>query len=566
MEGDYSRDTFDPIKHFSRVLVQQGRVQLDADWNEQASISLHYLRTLAVDLIGPHGGPADRLGFEITPRNQPDPPKLKDLTIGPGHYYVDGILCENERRKELLSYYHQSDYPLDPERREGDRVPDGALLVYLDVWERHITYIEDDSIREVALGGPDTAARARTVWQVKVKSFEKLLDLATVGIAQITCGSHQLVDAMNKLRNLLQPFNQERMAARAQVPEETDATNPCIVSPEAHYRGAENQLYRVEIHRSGHSWDGHTEGAKTGAATFKWSRENGAVVFPIQSLTGNTVILESLGRDDRFGLEVGDWVEIVDDNYVLRAVSEPLLRVETVDRIDMRVTLSGAPTFGHNPSKHPLVRRWDHRAGDSATGNLTLASDGAALMVGSTTAWLNLEDGVQVRFQKGQYRRGDYWLIPARTATGDIEWPGPKENPPALPPRGVEHHYAPLAVVFPELGRGFLVRDLRHSIAPIGSCCPKIEVLNPPTAPGPSATVRLGPIPFAVRVSGRNTDLKYRWSITGGTITGVDNTASITVAPNDKSDVVIAVVVIEGLPGDCPNSAMGACAIVKEPS
>ena len=38
MRGDFSRDTFDPVKHFSRVLQQQGRVQLDADWNEQTAI------------------------------------------------------------------------------------------------------------------------------------------------------------------------------------------------------------------------------------------------------------------------------------------------------------------------------------------------------------------------------------------------------------------------------------------------------------------------------------------------------------------------------------------------
>ena len=54
MKGDFSRNTFDPRKHFTRVLMQQGRVQLDADWNEQAAILLHYVRTLAADLIGPH--------------------------------------------------------------------------------------------------------------------------------------------------------------------------------------------------------------------------------------------------------------------------------------------------------------------------------------------------------------------------------------------------------------------------------------------------------------------------------------------------------------------------------
>src|ERR1700730_17119646 len=199
MEGDYSRDTFDPIKHFSRVLMQQGRVQLDADWNEQASIFLHYLRTLAVDLIGLHGGPADNLGFEITPQNQTEPPKIRDLTVGPGRYYVDGILCEKEeadpntlkikviegekRSKPSGGYFNQPDYPLDPEKNSADRLPDGALFVYLDVWERDITYIEDDSIREVALGGPDTAGRAKTVWQVKVKP---LRDLADATAAQIT--------------------------------------------------------------------------------------------------------------------------------------------------------------------------------------------------------------------------------------------------------------------------------------------------------------------------------------------------------------------------------------------
>jgi hypothetical protein len=67
--------------------------------------------------------------------------------------------------------------------------------------------------------------------------------------------------------------------------------------------------------------------------------------------------------------------------------------------------------------------------------------------------WLSLEDGVQVQFQKAAaggtnlYRTGDYWLIPARTATGDVEWPTGTSGALALPPNGVDHHYAPLAVI-----------------------------------------------------------------------------------------------------------------------
>jgi hypothetical protein len=45
--------------------MQRGLVQLDADWNEQAAILLHYLERLAADLIGPFGGPEDAWGFAI---------------------------------------------------------------------------------------------------------------------------------------------------------------------------------------------------------------------------------------------------------------------------------------------------------------------------------------------------------------------------------------------------------------------------------------------------------------------------------------------------------------------
>ena len=47
MQGDFSRETFDRSHHFTRVLMQQGRVLVDADWNEQAAISRYGIRTHA---------------------------------------------------------------------------------------------------------------------------------------------------------------------------------------------------------------------------------------------------------------------------------------------------------------------------------------------------------------------------------------------------------------------------------------------------------------------------------------------------------------------------------------
>ena len=52
MKGDFTRLTFDPRKHYTGVLKQQGRVDLDADWNEYVEIRDYLSRTEAQDVIG----------------------------------------------------------------------------------------------------------------------------------------------------------------------------------------------------------------------------------------------------------------------------------------------------------------------------------------------------------------------------------------------------------------------------------------------------------------------------------------------------------------------------------
>ena len=79
---------------------------------------------------------------------------------------------------------------------------------------------------------------------------------------------------------------------------------------------------------------------------------------------------------------------------------------------------------------NPRVRRWDQ----TANADVSLTSDGTVLVTEKTASasdWIPLEDGVQVQFSPvgGNYRTGDYWLIPARVATGNIEWP-PKTTTP----------------------------------------------------------------------------------------------------------------------------------------
>ncbi|MBC8003202.1 MAG: hypothetical protein H7X97_11510 [Opitutaceae bacterium] len=470
--GDFTRDTHHPLKRFSRVLMQQGRVLLDADWNEQTSIVLHYLRSLAADLIGPHGGPPGQ--FEIKA-----PIGSTDFAISEGRYYVNGLLCENRKRLDTtgvateFTYFNQPHYPFAEGTKELSK-DKGRFLAYLDVWERHITFLADEdpkhdepSIREVALGGPDTASRAQVVWQVRLLDLEGRTESDT-DLAKVLADFKEFQTLLMK-KGLLRPGT-GKLSARARKPRTEGDDCACVTSPESRYRGVENQLYRVEIHKPG----------VAGVATFKWSRENGSVVFRIRKpidtsdAETTTVALSDLGRDARFGLKKGDWVEIVDDDYILmQNQSEPLLKVHTINHDERTVTLCGVPgnNMGRNLEKHPLLRRWDHR-GDSQSGGLTINKEDGAAFVQSgpgEKGWLHLEDGVEIQFSlpdKATYQTGDYWLIPARVATGNVEWPGSKEHPEPLPPHGIEHHYAPLAVL-PEIVDRKITKDIVSLRKPI---------------------------------------------------------------------------------------------------
>jgi len=501
MKADFTRLTFKPEKHYSSVRMQQGRVQLDADWNEQVDITAHRVETETADVVGLCGAPLTGGGFEIDLFiNNGD----SELTISAGRIYVGGLLCELDstpvavtgvqangqklkvdstkpdgekfrqnqwvevfgggqllgRRKiaavddenrqltlhqavqglqnadgpfvrRLRTYLTQPDY-----RNPDPRIllpAQERYLVYLDVWQRHLTALQDIEVREVALGGPDTATRTKTVWQVKLEEIGAGLHCDSFGPAFVPSRAGGSTG---------------RLRARTQLGAESK--DPCIIPASAGYRRLENQLYRVEIHQGGTADD----------ATFKWSRENGSVAFPILKVETNagktTVELEHLGRDANLGLAKENWVELVDDDHALHGRAEPLLQVDEVDVANRKVVLKGTPvgSVGQDSNMHPLLRRWDHKEGKLKEGALEI-EEGTG-----DSGWIDLESGVQIQFPKptakfpaSQYRTGDYWLIPARANTGDVEWPTDTEDPEvpkdpvAQPPHGIHHHYCPLAIL-----------------------------------------------------------------------------------------------------------------------
>ncbi len=443
MYGDFSLNPTQYRDRVSRVLQQMGRVQLDSDWNEQTESTLRFLRGLGSDVIGAHGGVGN--GFRILP----DPENKVPFLVAWGVYYVDGIRCVN---LPAMDFWDVIGNP-DTQKKLGDglRITEHAdsywpakndnqnraeQLLYLAVWERHVSAAEDDSIREVALLGPDTASRAVVVWQIRAMPAAQVLEDSRDPNLDI-----EPYDPLYLALNL-HLRSSARMKARAKV--NTDL-EPCTISPEARYRGAENRLYRVEIH-------------DPVAMTFKWSPDNAAIAYPVRApIDGTTVQLESLGRDARTAIRKNDWVEIVDDEITLRRKVNPLVQVVDVDRHRMTVTLSAGPgdNTGDDPKKHPILRRWATNAQPVKEG-----------------PWIELSDGVEVQFSrvanpKGGFRAGDHWLIPTRTATGDVIWPGGSQDPQAIAPHGVDEHYAPLALVSSAAATATgWIQDLRWTFDP----------------------------------------------------------------------------------------------------
>jgi nitrous oxidase accessory protein NosD len=475
MKGDFSRDTYDRKKHYNSVLMQQGRVQVDADWNEQQAIHQNRIETEAIDVIGKCGAPKYNAGFGITSAGG-------QFHISAGRFYVAGILCENEA--DTL-YSEQPDLPNPPALGDLFSEAEAELgIVYLDVWKRHLTALDDPQMREVALGGADTATRLKTIWQVKVLPIAE----SDSNEDNLSCESEP-----PEWNELIAPSTGTLNAQTA----EPDADSPCLIPPDAGYQRLENQLYRVEIH----------QGSNLGDITFKWSRDNGSVVTEIQRMDGQEVTVADWGRDEVLGFARGQWVEILDDALELNGLPGELVEIDdlTTDA-DGRpvILLATTPTplapvaefpDGVNPDRHPKLRRWDQSGTDATANGVPISTD-----------WIPLEGGIQVQFSDGTYKTGDYWLIPARTATGQIEWfqtDEPTPSPIPQLPLGIQHHYCRLAIAqfFPsdnpegnELG---ILEVCDHDFPPLteldpGECCCTVVV-----SPGESIQAALDSLPPA---------------------------------------------------------------------
>jgi DNA-binding beta-propeller fold protein YncE len=420
MKTQISRHSRNRDKRYSGVYQQQGRMLTDADWNELGDIIKERLDDALRDVIG-SGSPRHRGMVHVTPG-----PGGDTIELCWGHVYVDGVPAEvrpAEPGDPAFDYTKQADFP-QPPPLPG---PGIDYTLYLDVWERAVTSLQDGDLRDPGLHGADTCTRTQTMAQVKWCPAgvdpEKTAVNPPMGNAALTLTLRQ-------------------------GSTEPDPCDPCADEVALQDRVG-NYLFRVEVH----DVELDSEGKPT-RLVLKWSSENGAEEHAVAGeppgfKTNRRVFEFFHGESQAYASEKHLGVHLTGGTW----------------KPARGVLSTGYP--GTPPAGFHLVRRWDGyctlaRAGDG-TWSLAKGPGGAVLgshrglLLSTTSAsdapgHVALSSSLEVKLDalvldlelEGKvFVAGDYWYAVVREAvhrSGDTVLS-------ASGPVGVIHHYMTLATV-----------------------------------------------------------------------------------------------------------------------
>lgn len=392
MKTQISRDSFAPDQRYAGVFQQQGRMILDADWNELALLQNSRLVDALRDAIA---GGAPRVGGL---RLYADPAGSSTIRLQPGVLYVKGVPALMPG-SEPIPITKQPDYPLNA------TFSGVSLKLYADVWDRCVTALERPELMDPALHGADTATRSQTLLQVK------------------WCPAAQ--DPLDPAFNPSQGNAPVSLKLR-KINSDSDLCNPCAIQVQVDDRLG-NYLFRVEV---------HDVDLAAQTVTLKWSRDNGAEAAAVDELPT--------------GFNQGDWVwEFFDQD------TERLLGLHFAPNpLKLRGLLKDScvtPLGDNEPKTH--VRQWDgygtfkldtgalvagrDRGVDLFTGVPANPAHGRAFVDGDALE-VSLEAlTLRLGFQGQQFVPGDYWQATVREA---VQASGDVVLASGLP-RGVRHHY-----------------------------------------------------------------------------------------------------------------------------
>jgi len=465
---DISRHLFQPTRHYSGLRMQQGRLLLDADFNEAEMLGDEDQRLALTDIIGPHGSSDD--GFLVTA------PSLVefDFTLKAGSYYVGGLRLDLEVDETFLA---QGDW-LQSSRSDVTLpdlpVADRDDLIYLVAWEQEVSALEDNELLEEALEGADTSVRVRRMHRVQAVNdtdpechvaFDALVTALKGGVHDFDARSGEL---LSETRLTVEPND---------IPGEGD--DLCQPSSITGYLGADNQAIRVQV---------------IDTDKFIWSYDNASPLYRIElpveaEADVYTITFLTPPADQAHHPLVGQVLELLPWGAELgndeKAADHPIApglggglyaRVKTPydpTTGTLTVELSGsalAPYLAWYAALDPeitrylYVRHWNPGDNGSGAVGVTFAPATPVALAGT---------GLKITFSTAGLV-GDFWIITARPHTPETVVPWDLQDGAA--PHGPRRFYAPLGMLHWTNDGGLAVttESCRRTFRPLteqGGCC-----------------------------------------------------------------------------------------------
>ena len=421
MGSDRARRSYDAGRMYRSVVSQQGRVTLEADANEAEEVRADESRAELVDIVGPTGAPDD--GFRIAVPGTGA--GAFDFAIGRGTLYVGGVRVHQD--DEAATYLGQQqaewiDYPAGAPAAYPTNTTPFTEAVYLTVTEQEVSAVEDEALREVALGGPDTAARTRMIQRVhRVPVVASDCEGAFATLQKYVYAPRAAFDPATMRIDSTMRLRVDFVPA----PGPADACQP---TAQTGFLGPENQLIRVQVN---------------GAGTMLWGWDNASFLYRAELTDGRTLKLEGIPVDVYHRPRANQWVELLGTAVDLGGRARIAAHVGVARQVDAydpderTVTLKAAlPADFADTHPSPLfVRMWENQASfvpDGATPVELVASDGAGT-------------GVRIFALGPAAVVGDYWMIGVRPSTPQAILPERLSD--YQPPDGPRRWVAPLAVI-----------------------------------------------------------------------------------------------------------------------
>lgn len=460
---DLSRLINDPRKHYAGVRHQQGRVLTDEDFNEAAIIEAEELRRTRIHAIGAYGAP----GPGFLPSGFTTSGGKLDFTLGAGELYLGGLRLEMSSPEQFLE---QRDW-LNFDKTAAPSPPAANTtrtdLVWIEAWQQPVTATEDGELFEVALGGPDTSTRWRTMRRVHVLQ----------GVAGDECPAAWAA-AQASFAGMGTMDGEMKIATSATLTVSfTAAAVPgdlCSPPTAGGYLGAENQAIRVQM---------------VDATHYTWGYDNAAPLHRavVTSRAGQPVVvtLKAPPRDAAHWplrdqvVELLPWSAALPNGEPVADLSGHLCKVAVSydpDSLSFEIDVPLPAGFDRWKSRSDAaefteefvyLRVWNR--GDD------LASP-AKIPIASTTLG---NTGLGIAFGGGPLRPEDHWIIAARPAAPDAVTPWRLTLPSGAPPNGVDRYRAPIGLVewtgnANGAATGELIDDCRPPFLPltrIRGCC-----------------------------------------------------------------------------------------------